>query len=95
MLLRKSPRPQYRVPKREVAQICQQLRCAAAGRLSRSKECPCSFELYKRWAGRRAPEPSARLPYSRHVALRPTPGLLMQPIRKRSAPPYHRTDLRV
>ena len=63
-LLRKSSRPQCRVPKqRAVAKPCQQLRCAAAGRPPRSKESHCSCEPNTRWAGRRAPEAAAHLPH--------------------------------
>ena len=62
-LLRKSSRPQCRVPRqRDVAKPCQPLRCAAAGRPPRSKESHCSCEPDTRWAGRRAPEAVAIMP---------------------------------
>ena len=72
-LLRKSSRPQCRVPKQpEVAQPCQQLRYAAGLRPPRSKECHCSCEPNTRWAGRRAPEGSAQLLLSQHPQLTPS-----------------------
>ena len=47
---KESSRPQCRVLRQgEMAQPCQQLRCAAAGRPPRSKVCHCSCEPTTRW----------------------------------------------
>ena len=63
VLLRKSSRSECRdLQQCEVAQPCQQLRCAAAGRPPQSTESHCSCEPNTRRAGRRTPEAAAHLP---------------------------------